>query len=91
MTRTLRLDDLVGVHLRDRDGNVVGRIYDMRAEERNGELVIVEYLVGASALQERLGISLLRLIGLGREHGPKHIPWDRVDLSDPERPVLINR
>ena len=90
MTRTLRLDDLVGLQLRDRLGNVVGRIYDMRAEDRNGELVIVEYLVGASALQNRLGISLRRLIGFGREHVPKHIPWDRVDLSDPERPVLLS-
>ena len=36
-TRRFRLDDLVGRMVRDAEGRSVGRVYDMRAEERNGE------------------------------------------------------
>jgi len=86
-TRRFRLDDLVGRMVRDAEGRSVGRVYDMRAEERNGELAIVEYHVGSAALLERVGLSMLRLIGLHRIT-PCKVPWDRLDISDPDHPVL---
>jgi sporulation protein YlmC with PRC-barrel domain len=86
---TIRLDDLHGRKLRDSNGKVVGRIYDVRAEEQGGELVIVEYHVGAGALWTRLGFAALHLVGLARRN-PRIIPWDQVDISDPFHPVLVS-
>ena len=81
------VDELIGRIVRDGDGNVVGRIFEIRAEEREGVLEIVEYHVGTAAMLERVGLSLLRVVGVERME-PKTIPWDRLDLSDPRRPVL---
>jgi len=86
-TRTFRLDDLVGRMVCDADGRNVGRIYEMRAEERNGELAIVEYHLGSGALLERVGLSILKLVGLHRAK-PHKVSWDRLDISDPDHPVI---
>jgi len=90
MTRHhLRLDDLHGRKVRDVSGRPVGRIYDMRAETRDGQLVVVEYYIGAGALLEGIGLHAMRLIGL-ETPAPRAVPWDKLDLSDPERPTLLD-
>jgi len=81
------VDELIGRLVRDADGAVVGRIFDVRAEERDGALEIVEFHVGAAAMLQRAGLSLLRVVGIERLE-PRKIPWDRLDLSDPRHPVL---
>src|ERR1051325_9797675 len=83
----IRLDDLVGTRVRDEEGRVVGRIFEMRAEARGKDLVIVEYHLGAHALLERIGLSALRLVGL-RSRELRRVAWDQMDVSDPGRPVL---
>jgi hypothetical protein len=83
----IRLDDLVGTRVRDEEGRVVGRIFEMRAEARGKDLVIVEYHLGAHALLERIGLSALRLVGL-RSRELRRVAWDQMDISDPGRPVL---
>jgi sporulation protein YlmC with PRC-barrel domain len=88
-THRIRLDDLLGRVVRDESGQRIGRVYDMRAEERDGELVIVEYHVGAHAFLQRLGVSLVKLIGM-RTPEPQKVPWDRLDISDPDHPKLIS-
>jgi hypothetical protein len=85
--RTIRLDQLVGRVVRDENGQRVGRIHDMRAEEKNGALVVVEYHLGAHALIERVGLSLTSLIGVANR-SPRKVGWERLDISDPERPIL---
>jgi hypothetical protein len=87
MTSHIRLDDLIGRTVRDAQGRVVGRIYDMRGEQRSGELVIVEYHLGAAALLQSLGLSLLTLVGRDLPE-PRKVPWDQMDISDPEHPVM---
>ena len=86
-TRRIRLDDLQGRLIHDADGHRIGRIFDMRAEEHDGELVIVEYMIGARGLVQRVGLSMMRLVGFGGRD-PWKIPWDRLDISDPDHPVL---
>jgi hypothetical protein len=88
-TRHIRLDDLLGRIVRDESGEPLGRLYDMRAEEHGGELVIVEYYLGAHALLQRLGVSLAALIGR-KAPEPHKVPWDRLDISDPDNPRLIS-
>ena len=87
--RRIRLDDLIGRVIRDASGRAVGRIHDMTVEERNGELVVVDYRIGSEAFLRRIGVNALRLVGLGGGR-PRRLRWDRVDLSDPERPTLVD-
>lgn len=81
------LADLIGAPVHDLDGHVLGRIFDVRAEDRDGELEIVEYHVGTAAMLHRVGLSALHLVGVNR-FSPRRIPWDQLDVSDPRRPVL---
>ena len=83
------VDELIGRVVHDADGNVVGRIFDVRAEERDGALEIVEYHLGTPAMLERVGLSMLRVVGIDRLE-PHRVPWDRLDVSDPKRPVLVS-
>ena len=78
-----------GTLVQDLAGRRVGRIRDIRAEAKNGELVVVEYLLGPAALTERWGISLRRLVGLGVMREPVRIPWDRMDISAPDRVTYL--
>jgi len=88
--RHIRLDDLVGRIVRDRDGNAVGRLFEIRAEELDGAFVIVEYHIGPNALLERVGVSLAKLLGIDRAPEPRKVPWDQLDISDPDNPVLLS-
>jgi hypothetical protein len=83
----IRLEQLLGRMVRDESGRAVGRIFEMRAEERNGAMEIVEFHLGAHAALERIGLTLSRIVAGPRDAKHK-IPWDQLDLSDPERPVL---
>jgi len=92
-TRELRLELLLGKCVFDAVGDRVGRIEEMRAEQQNDEWVILEYLVGIAAIVERLsawnlGTGLLHLLGARKIHKSYRIPWDKLDLSDLDRPRL---
>ena len=84
---------LLGTKVRDTDGNVVGRIEEFRVERDDKSCRIESYLVGASALIERLSAwSLVRPIARAL-HARKlyllyEVPWQDMDLSDPKHPRL---
>jgi len=87
---------LIGRKVLDEDGKTIGRIEEVLAIEKGEELVVSEYHVGKYGLKERLsvyhfGVGLLRFLG-ARAHvrDPKRIPWQELDLSDPQRPVWRN-
>jgi hypothetical protein len=85
MSRPLHLEQLLGKMVRDPAGAKAGRILSVQAEMEGDDCVVREYLLGTAALLHRLGITLLRSVG-GRE--PLRVPWDLLDLSDPDRPLL---
>ena len=85
----MRVDDLLGRLVRDSNDRPVGRIYEMRAEKQGDELVILEYHLGAAAITERVGLSVLHLFGLSQGWDPLKVPWDRMDVSDPHHPRLL--
>lgn len=92
-SREIHLERLLGRSVRDPEGKSIGRIEEVRAETQGEEWVIQEYLVGSTALLERLsawriGVSLLKLLGARKLHGGHRIPWDQLDLTDPEHPRL---
>jgi hypothetical protein len=78
----VRLERLLGRRVAGPDGGHVGRIEEVRAEEQDGELVVVEYHLGPAALPERLAA---RLGWRGHGHAAA---WDQLDLADPEHPRL---
>lgn len=93
-TRELHLELLLGKPVVDPNGNHVGHIEEMRAEQRGDEWVIVEYLVGIAAIAERLsawtiGASLLRLLGAHKFRTGYRVPWNKLDLSEPDHPRLM--
>lgn len=89
----MNIELLIGCKVFDESGRALGRIEEVLAIEQGSDLVVSEYHVGAGGLVERLsayhvGIGLLRLLGArGHTRDPKRIPWQELDLSDPEKPV----
>ena len=78
---------LLGRRVLDVNDRVVGRIRSIHARRRGHDFLVEEYLIGPAAILEVLGISTRRLVGL-RLREPLRIPWQKLDLSDPERPRL---
>lgn len=86
--KTVQLELLLGRKVLDPEGKKVGRILAVRAEPAGEDCVVREYLLGTAALLTRLGLSARRLIGVPIRRKPLCVPWDLMDLSDPERPRL---
>ena len=89
----IHIELLLGRCVLGLDGEVVGRIEEMCAEPRGGDLAITEYHVGAYAALERLSASLIGWATLGlfrprQDGGGYRVPWDKLDFSDPEHPRL---
>lgn len=90
----IQVELLLGRRVFAISGKSVGHLEEIRAEIREGEWFVQEFLVGSYALFERLaaweiGRAVLRLFGAKRKHGGYRVPWDKIDLSDAERPRLV--
>lgn len=89
--KIVHLELLLGRKVLDAEGKRVGRILAVRAETKGKDCVVREYLLGTAALLTRLGLSAQRLVGLPIHREPLCVPWDLMDLGDPERPRLTCR
>jgi sporulation protein YlmC with PRC-barrel domain len=90
--QTINLELLLSRRVLTRDGRPVGRIEEIQAEADGDDLVVTEYHLGAPGMLERLSASLiggaiLDLFGMRKRNGFR-VPWDKLDLSDPEHPRL---
>ncbi len=88
MIKNVHVELLAGRRVRDTSGRPVGRIQSIRARRRGSDYFVEEYHLGPAAFLEGLGISTAKLIGLPIARDPVKIPWDQLDLSDPEHPRL---
>lgn len=89
--REVHVERLLGRRVRDFNGVVIGRLEELRCETVGGETVVVEVHVGPAALGERLGGFLFQLPFLRYlpfERWEYRVPWQQVDLGDPEHPRL---
>jgi hypothetical protein len=86
-TRQIRLDDLKGRVVRDADGRSVGRLFDVRGEEREGEMVIVEYTIAPGGWFARIGFLLRIFAGRDITSHTRTASWDQLDVSDPAHPI----
>ncbi|OHV68313.1 hypothetical protein LCM4577_07570 [Mesorhizobium sp. LCM 4577] len=90
----VHLDHLAGRRVFSEQGRSIGYIEEIIAEQDGGDLVVIEFHVGIFAAFERLsastiGTALLDVFGLRRRERLYRIPWDKLDISDPERPRLL--
>ena len=87
----IHLEQLVGRRVVDARGRHIGRIEEVRAERRDAEWIVGDYVLGIGGLVERLAAGELvsNVLGrLARAVERRTVPWDELDLTDPERPRL---
>jgi sporulation protein YlmC with PRC-barrel domain len=89
----IKVQLLVGTKVHDVEGRKVGRIEEIRVAREDKALLVEAYLIGVSALIERLSArTLVRPIGrfLRARHiySVYEVPWQEMDVTDPKRPVL---
>lgn len=84
----IHLQQLIGSEVRDGAGKRIGRIEAVHAHRTNDACFIDEYHLGAGAWLERVGISALRLAGWRRFNKPLRVPWQQLDITDPDHPKL---
>ena len=93
-THEIHLDCLLDRKIFDSSGQTpVGRIEEIRVTREGSEWRIKDYLIGPQGMMQRfsawdIGLALLRLFGATKGRAGKCIPWDKLDLSDPEKPRL---
>jgi hypothetical protein len=89
----INVELLLGTKVRDVDGETIGRIEEFRVERDDNSCVVEAYLIGASAVIQRLSAWTLvrpieRLLNARRIYIVYRIPWQDMDLSDPAHPRL---
>jgi len=87
MSKSVRVEFLFGRRVRDARNKVVGRIECIFAKWDGQDCVVERYDLGPGAMLERFGVSAASLVGWPAAE-PLRVPWDQLDLSDPERPCL---
>ena len=93
MANEIHLELLLGKPVLDSTGKAIGRIEEVRASKQAEEWVVREYLIGYAAVLERLsawtiGLGILHLLGAHKIHGGYTVPWDKLDLTNPNQPRL---
>jgi hypothetical protein len=89
--RELRLELLLGRVVLSPGGRPVGRIEELRARPEGEDYVVYEVVLGDLGLRARIfgmiaQLPTLKALGLPGRYRTRAIPWDWMDLTDPERP-----
>lgn len=82
--REVRMDRLLGREVLAGNNRPIGLLEEFRAEVRDGECVVTEYVIGPAGLLERLDLNELVT---PRQRGYV-ARWDQLDISDELRPRL---
>ena len=90
----IRVELLLGKRVFAINGRAIGRLEEIRAETERGQCYVKEFLVGSYAMFERLsaltlGRAILTLLSQSKRGHGYRVPWDKLDLSNPERPRLL--
>jgi hypothetical protein len=93
--REVAFEDLLGRVVRTAAGRSVGWIEDMRVEPEGEEYVVREVILGELGLRAKLfamaaQLPTFRALGLPAHYRTRAIPWQWLDLSDPERPRFVH-
>jgi len=88
--KEVHVERLLGKRVVDSEGRNIGRIHEIQAERGETVCTVESFHVGNKALVERLANWAVparfgRVIQ-SKLARPFSIPWDQMDLSDPEHP-----
>ncbi|HJR17729.1 MAG TPA: hypothetical protein VJ808_12830 [Gemmatimonadales bacterium] len=89
----VRLEELLGRVVRSAAGRPVAVIQDVRARPEGDEYLISEVILGELGFRARLlrmlhQLPTFRALGLGRPYRTRPIPWNWLDLRDPQHPCF---
>ncbi len=95
-THDVHLELLIGKKVLDAEGQPAGRLEEVRARWHGDECLVQEYHLGPAALAERfmaapLWRPLRRLLGRAQTARSLRVPWQQMDLRDPDHPRLTVR
>ncbi len=89
MAEELHLELILGRKVYDSENRSVGRLEEVVAEPDGDDLVVKEYLVGKTAMLQRLSINGLGRTFLGllgaKENTGYRVPWDKLDFTQPDK------
>jgi hypothetical protein len=93
LAREIQLELLLGKTVCGIGDKPIGPLEEIVAEQRGDECFIEEYHVGSYAVLERLsawtfGRAILHVFGGTQRNRGYRVPWDKLDLSDFQRPKL---
>jgi hypothetical protein len=85
----LQVELLLGMQVHDINDRPIGRLEEIIAEPSDEDFVVVEYHLGALGLLERLsatviGNALLRPFDFKERSSGHIVPWDKLDMTDPD-------
>ena len=83
----VQLDRLLGRRVLAGNNQAVGRLEEFRLEQRDGNEVVAQYVIGVGGLAERFGVGIRLLFGAGGNNGYV-ARWDQLDIADPDHPRL---
>lgn len=91
--RELNVELLLGKTVCDVNGEKVGRIEEFQVERDDKSCLVEAYLVGASAVVDRLSAWTLtrpirKVLGSRGLFSVYRVPWEEMDLTDPDHPKL---
>ncbi|HEX7018467.1 MAG TPA: hypothetical protein VF159_00545 [Gemmatimonadaceae bacterium] len=82
----LYLDELLGRTVVAGNNRPVGRIEEFHATQRGDYFHVVEFVIGAAGILERLNVGFRTLFG--KAGSAKIARADQIDISDPTHPRL---
>jgi hypothetical protein len=93
-TQEIHAELLLGRRVRALNGRVIGRLEEIRVKQGSRDAFVEEFLTGSYGMVERLagitiGRAILRVFGARRKDASYRIPWEKLDLSDPNNPKLL--
>jgi sporulation protein YlmC with PRC-barrel domain len=93
-TQEIHAELLIGRRVRAMNGRVIGRVEEIRVKQESRGGFVEEFLTGSYGMLERLagisiGRAILKTVGARRKNSSYRIPWDKLDLSDPNTPRLL--
>jgi sporulation protein YlmC with PRC-barrel domain len=91
--REIHIYEFLGRKVHDADGKYCGALEEIEVERGDESCIVKNYFVQERGLVDRitawaLADSLRKVIPVREESKPYRVPWDKMDLTDPEHPRI---
>jgi sporulation protein YlmC with PRC-barrel domain len=90
----MKIELLLGRHVRGLNGRPIGRLEEVEVELRKGRCFVTAFHVGTYAFLNRVAAlhvvrAMMRQLRWSGKAGGYRIKWDQLDLTDPTSPRLL--